>query len=202
MKKWSFNRERDNLKISKEKIQWKGPFSLPKYEKETGLNSIPDLSGVYLFCFKYEDGYLIEAAGITKSTKTRISTHVREYKKGNYNILNMNYLERGIREEIWHGWGYAKDNREEFNNKKEIILPAIEKQLQSYRIFLYENNDKRIRERMEASIMINIYTSKESWADISPRWMFLKGRFNCEMPIEITNITSDKIYGLPEKMEI
>lgn len=199
---WSFNRDRDNLKIPKEKIHWKGPFSLPKYEKETGLNSIPDLSGVYLFCFEFEDGYLLYGAGISKSIRKRMLAHIREYKKGNYTVFNTDNAKKGIRDEIWHGWKYARENRNEFEHNKETILRYVEKQLIAFNIFIGEISEKRKRERIEDAIMQGIYNSKEKWSELADRGMFLKGRFNSEMPIEITNITSEKIYGLPDKMEI
>ena len=81
---WSFNRSLDSNKIIKENIHWTGPFSLPGYENINGLKSIPDLEGIYLFTFKYNDGFLVYSAGITNSTKRRLKTHIREYKKGNY----------------------------------------------------------------------------------------------------------------------
>ena len=53
------------------KFEWKGPFAWPGYEKENGLNPIPDVGGVYLWTFEYGDGYLLYLAGMTKSTQKR-----------------------------------------------------------------------------------------------------------------------------------
>ena len=200
--KWSFNRKRDFNKISKETFYWKGPFCLPKLEKKTNLNPIPDISGVYIFCFPKEKGFVLEAAGITKSMKQRMSTHLREYRKGNYNIFDMDAIKNCERIEIWHGWAEAKKNREEFENNKEYYSKAIERQLQTYRVFVTEVPDLRKRERIEAAIMINAYVSKEPWADLAPRWMHLRGRYNYEMPIKAVNISDLKIYGLPNTLEI
>ena len=101
---WSFNRLIDSSRIRIEDIQWQGPFSCPGYENKNGLDEVPDIEGVYLFTFKYNDGYLIYGAGHTNSTKRRLKTHVRKYKKGEYTVLDVNSAGNGIRQEIWHGW--------------------------------------------------------------------------------------------------
>ena len=199
---WSFDRLTDSSKIQKEDIIWNGPYSFPGFEKINGHNTIPDVEGVYLFTFKYKDGFLLYAAGITNSTKRRISQHCRKYKTGDYTILDVKSAENGLRKEIWHGWQYAKLHQQEFIERKEIILKAAEKQLCAFRVFIAEVTDQRKRERIESSIMMYIYNSKEYWSELADRGMFLKARYNAEMPIEAKNINSNKIYGLPEILEL
>ncbi len=46
-----------------------------------------------------------------------------------------------------------------------------------------------------------IYNIKEPWSDLADRGMFLRGRYNSEMPIKILN-SSRVIYGLPRELEI
>ena len=199
---WAFNRRLDASIIETEKIIWNGPLSWTGFEKMNDLKSIPDIEGIYLFTFKYKDGYLLYAVGITKSTKRRLSEHTREYRKGNYNVLDVESAEIGERKEIWHGWHYAKTHQEEFIEKKDIILSAVEKQLGAFRIFIAEVSEKRKRERIEAAIMQNIYASKETWSELADRGMFLTSRHNSEMPIAMQSICTEKIYGLPEILEI
>lgn len=199
---WSFSRLRDTSKIKVEEIQWQGPFSWPGYENQNNLDKIPDTEGVYIFTFQYKDGYLVYAAGITNSTKKRIRSHTLEYKSGRYTVLNVSSAQQGERQEIWHGWKYARTHQEELNKQKEEILTAVDEQLKSFRIFIAQVSDKRTRERFEAAIMHNIYYCKELWAELADRGMFLNGRYNAEMPIEIKNISDYKIYGLPETLEI
>ena len=198
---WSFNRLTDSSKIEKEDVLWNGPYSFPGFEEINGINTIPDVGGIYLFTFKYKDGFLLYLAGITNSTKRRISEHCRKYKTGNYTILDVKYAEDGLRKEIWHGWQYAKENQQEFIEKKEAILNGAKKQLCSFRIFIAEVTDKRKRSRIEASIMNYIYNSKEHWSELADRGMALKERYNSEMPIEAKNISLNKIYGLTEILE-
>ena len=199
---WSFNRLIDAPKIRIEDIQWPGPFSCPGYENKNGLDEVPDIEGVYLFTIKYNDGYLVYGAGITNSTKKRLKTHVRKYKKGEYTVLDINSAEKGIRQEIWHGWQYAKQHQEEYNERKAEILQFVDEQLTASRIFVAKIVDKRTRERFEAAIMHGIYYCKEPWSDVSDRGMYLNGRYTWEMPIETNNICCYKIYGLPCKLEI
>jgi len=188
--------------IEIEEIFWHGPFSWPGYEKYNQLNSMPNMEGVYLWTFKYKDGYVLYSAGITNSTIKRFREHTRNYKNGEYNVIDVEAAERGERVEIWHGWQYAKMHREEFIKMKERILDAVERQLMAFRIFIAEICDKRKRERIEAALMLNIYNLQEPWAELADRGMFLKGRYNSEIPIRIKNICSNKIYGLPEILEI
>jgi hypothetical protein len=199
---WCFNRVRDGKNIQGEDVKWVGPFSWPKYEHLTKLGSIPDVQGIYLLTFPYHEGFVLYCAGITNSTKRRLQDHTREYRKGNYTVLNVNHAIKGEREEIWHGWEYAKAHRDEFENNKNDILQAAENQLLSFRVFIAEMQDIRKRERMESAIMNHLYVSQEDWAELADRGMFLKGRYNSEMPIVINNICSSKIYGIPTTIEI
>jgi|SRR5690554_4363883 len=197
-----FNRIKDASLIKTEDLFWHGPFSWIGFEHVNGLEPIPDIVGVYLFTFEYKDGYIIRSAGVTNSMKRRFYQHTREYKKGNYTILDVEYAKKGERKEIWHGWEYAKEHRDEFAENRDLILQFLEKELQAYRLFVSEVTDKRKRERIEFAIMLSIYSSKEPWADLVDHGMALRGRFNDEIPIKVKNVCSYKIYGLPEEMEI
>lgn len=192
----------DISNIGVREIEWQGPFSWIGYENQNNLNKIPDTEGIYLWTFQYKDGYLIYCAGITKSTKKRFRQHTLEYKSGNYTVFNVNDAEQGKRVEIWHGWSYARTHREEFTERKEEILNAVEEQLKSFRVFVAQILDKRERARFEAAIMNNIYCSTESWAELADRGMALSKRRRDEVPIIIRNISNVKFYGLSETLEI
>lgn len=191
-----------NIKSQIRNIEWQGPFSWSGYENQNNLDKIPDIEGIYLWTFKYKDGYLVYCAGITKSTRKRFKQHLLEYKSGNYTVFNVNDAEQGRRIEIWHGWSYARTHREEFNDRKEEILIAVEKQLTSFRVFVAQFPDKRERTRFEAAIMHNIYNSIEPWAELADRGMALSKRKKDEASIIINNKSSVKFYGLPKTLEI
>jgi hypothetical protein len=183
-----------------QEVVWQGPFSWPKYGDPS--NKIPNICGVYLFTFNYKDGYLIYTAGITKSMTTRFSQHTREYKRGNYNVLDIECAKRGERKEIWHGWQYAKSHQDEFANRKESILKAVDHQLSSFKIFVAEILELRMRERIESAVIQNIYTSNEPWAVLADRGMCLRGRYQFEPPISMKSNCKDVIYGLPGILEV
>jgi hypothetical protein len=183
-------------------IEWQGPFSWIGYENINKLEKIPDVEGIYLWTFQYEQGYLVYCAGITKSTKKRFRQHTLEYKSGNYTVFNVTEAEKGKRVEIWHGWSYARTHRDEFNSRKEEILCAVERQLSSFRVFIAQMSDKRERARFEAAIMLQIYNSNETWAELADRGMALSKRRKDEVSIIIKNISDVKFYGLPEILEI
>ncbi len=191
-----------NNSIKRENLNWRGPFSWPSFEEKNHLQKMPDLEGVYIFTFKFKTGYLVYCAGVTNSTKRRFSEHTRHYNKGEYNVLDVKSAEKGVRSEIWHGWQYAKSHQEVFAEKKKLILEAVDNQLESFCIFIAEVSDVRKRKRIEAAIMHNIYESKEYWSEVADKGMSLSKRFHTESPLEIRNICSETIYGLPEIMEI
>ncbi|SET11654.1 hypothetical protein [Anaerobranca gottschalkii] len=199
---WSFNRAKDASLIKTENFVWQGPFSWTGYEQTNRLKPVPNIAGVYLITFEYKDGYILRSVGVTNSMKRRFLEHEREFKKGNYTILDVEYAKMGIRKEIWHGWEYGKAHQSQFLEFKDTFLKLIEKELSSYRIFVTEINDKRKRERLEAAILINVYASKKVWADLVDGGMHIRGRFNYEIPIKIRNISQQKIFGLPKIVEI
>ena len=196
------NQNIEESEIKVREIEWQGPFSWLGYENLNSLDKIPDIEGVYLWTFQYKDGYLVYCAGITKSTKKRFRQHTLEYKSGNYTVFDVKEAEQGKRIEIWHGWSYARTHRDEFNQRKEKILNAVQEQLKSFRVFVAEVSDKRERARFEAAIMNNIYTSKEHWSELADRGMALSKCRKDEVSITIRNLTKVKIYGLPETLEI
>jgi len=80
---WSFNRMRDVLNIECREINWEGPFSWTGYEVHNRLEAMPELEGIYLWTFKYMDGYLVYAAGITNSTKKGLEVIQMSIKRVN-----------------------------------------------------------------------------------------------------------------------
>jgi hypothetical protein len=197
-----FNRSKDSYLIKTEEIKWDGPFSLPKYHHINKLNVIPDISGVYIFTFNYKDGYIVRLVGESNSFKRRMNQHIREYKKGNYTILDVKSAQKGIRKEIWHGWSHAKRNPDQFIENKDYIMDATEQELASYRLFVANIPDKRKSQRIEFAIMHNIYADTQPWSDLVDRGMFLTGRFNSEVPINTKNQCQHKLYGLADFLEI
>lgn len=198
-----FYRERDSGKIKEKPFTWKGPFAWPGYEKETGLDSIPDVAGVYLWTFEYDGDYLIYLAGKTKSAKKRFGDHSRSFKNGgDVYVLDPKQASKGIRVELWP-WQSSK-NIKDFEKNKNLYLEDVKHQLSAMRIFVAEILEERVQYRMEATIIHNIYYSKESWSELADRGMMVyQIRCNNEIPIlavnELENSNVKKIYGLFDK---
>ena len=185
-------------------ITWNGPYAWPTFEGQTGLQSIPKLSGLYLQTFEYKSGYIIYAAGLTRRpVPARFKEHTQKYMNGEYNVLDINAAQQGIRKEIWHGWGYAKKHRDEFDERKLEILDAVQKQLEGFRIFIADvGEEPRILERLEASIMDNLYSQPSPFCDIPDRGMFLSPRLHSEEPVIFESNCHVSIHALPRRLEI
>jgi hypothetical protein len=184
-------------------VVWTGPYSWPKFESENRLPSIPKHSGVYLWTFEYQNGYLIYAAGITsRSMISRFREHTRKYISGDYTVLDIAAVGQGLRKEIWHGWGWSPEKRSEFDIRRLEILDAAQKQLMGFRIFVTSVDQPRIRERIEAAIMKWLYQQPAPLCDIPDKGMFLSPRRYKEQPFIVKNITDVYLYGLPHSFEI
>jgi hypothetical protein len=185
-------------------IIWHGPYSWPKYEDKNNLKSIPKKPGVYLQAVEYLDGYLIYAAGLTRRViPIRLREHTYKYMNGDYNVLDIDAMQQGVRNEVWHGWGWNPDKRVEFKKRKKEIIKAVQKQLTGFRIFIADIGTKpRILERLEASIMNNLYEQPAPICDIPDKGMMLMPRWDSETPIVVKNICDYKIFGLPTNLKI
>ncbi len=187
-------------------IVWNGPYSWPGYENENLLSPLPNLAGVYLQTFEYRDGYLIYAAGLTRRpVSQRFREHTKCYMNGEYTVLDYDSAQKGIRKEIWHGWGYARDHRDEFENQKSEILESVIVQLEGFRIFIADlgkEKESRIHERVEASVMNNLYRSSPPICDFPDKGMQLSPQQESEEPILVKNNCDGLLHGLPEHMKI
>ena len=186
-------------------VTWDGPYGWPAFESKNSLPPIPKTSGVYLQTFNYQGGYLIYSAGLTRRpVPTRFREHTRHYMNGEYNVLDIAAAQQGIRKEIWHGWGHAREHQAEFEERKSIILDAVREQLTGFCIFVADmGGAPRILERLEASIMNNLwYKQPPPICDIPDRGMQLSARWNSENPIIIKNNCAAILHGLPTFLEI
>jgi hypothetical protein len=185
-------------------VFWDGPYSWPGFEDENMLPTLPRLPGVYLQTFEYQEGYLIYAAGLTRRpVPVRFREHTRHYMNGEYNVLDLAAAQQGIRKEIWHGWGYARDHRDQFEEQKSKILDAVRRQLAGFRIFIADvGSERRLPERIEASIMNHLSQQPPPYCDIPDKGMMLAARWQDEHPLLVNNRSKVRLHGLPEFLEI
>lgn len=78
--------------------------------------------------------------------------------------------------------------------RHQTITLAIEKQLRAYRIFVADLNfDRRLLERIDASIMQTLYSQPSPCSDILDKGMHYSARREHEEPITVTNVCSAKL---------
>lgn len=183
---------------------WTGPYSWPGFENENNLPSLPKQPGLYLQTFEYENGYLIYAAGLTRrAVSQRMREHTRKYRTGDYNVLSINALQRGVRREVWHGWGWTAQKRAEFSRREAEIAGATNKQLSAFRLFAADiGTQPRILERLEAAIMNALYQQPSPLCDVPDKGMMLAPRWESEAIITVHNQRDVTLYGLPDQLEI
>ena len=185
-------------------IEFTGPYSWPKLDVERILPNVPTHPGIYLMTVDYIEGFLIYAAGITRRTiPKRLYEHTIKYMDGDYNVLETESMQQGIRKVVWHGWGWTSEKKATFEKRKAFILDAVHKQLACFRIFVADiGTEPRILERLEASIMNNLYQQPLPLCDIPDRGMMLAPRWDSEKPILVRTKCEANLYGLPRQIEI
>ena len=189
-------------------VRWVGPYSWPGYEGENDLRPLPKVvPGVYLQTFEYQGGYLIYGPGLTRRpAPERFKQHTRKYMNGEYNVLDIAAAQQGVRSEVWHGWGYARTHREEFEERRTTIVDAVRKQLAGFRLFIPDTIDlskeTRVPERLEAAIFDALKRQPSPICDIPDRRMHRAPRRDTENPIVIRNNCADLLHGLPALLEV
>jgi hypothetical protein len=129
---------------------------------------------------------------------------------GEYNVLDIAAAQQGARNRIWHGWTYARKHREEFEERRSVILGAARRQLAGFRIFVTDmarepwvlERKKGVLERLEASIMNDLYRQPSPICEIPDRGMHLASRRDSENPIIVRNNCAVLLHGLPALLEI
>lgn len=185
-------------------IRWTGPYAWPTFETDSVLPAIPKHPGVYLWTSEYEDGYIIYAAGITRRPiPIRFREHTRKYITGDYTILDMAAMSRGVRKEIWHGWGWTPEKRRDYEQHKRDLVVGARRQLAAFRVFVADvGTAPRLLERIEAAIMIALYEQPSPCCDIPDRGMMLAPRRDSEEPMTARFQSVVKLLGLPPELEI
>ena len=188
-------------------LEWRGPFSWPGFEESAGLPTIPREPGVYLQTFSCGTGFAIYGAGITKrDAATRFREHTRKYLNGEYNVLSVPAGERGIRDVIWRGWGYARAHRDEFETRRNEIQDAARSQMSAFKLFLADPDvlcpGVRLRERLEVAVMNCLYAQPSPLCDLPDTGMFLARRRMAEAPVIVENVSRSQLHGLPRYLEL
>jgi hypothetical protein len=143
-------------------------------------------------------------AGITKRPfSQRFREHTGKYLSGDYTILDPAAANKGKRLELWHGWGWTEPKRELFQAGKEIIQGAATEQMKAFRLFVAEvEEDNRLPERIEASVMAHLYNLSSPLSKLPDKGMFLSPRRKDELEIRVENLSDKKLYGMPKVITV
>ena len=168
---------------------------------------LPDWPGVYLWAFPYESGYIVYAAGITRrSLQVRFREHTRCYLNGTYTLFDVADLKRGIRTVHWHGFWSKKrppEREAEYTTRRQELDKHAREQLAACRIIAAQfTTERRLLERLEASIMDQLYSSAKPFCDIPDRGMKLAPRWSSETPIIVASHSPVVLHGIQSEFEI
>jgi hypothetical protein len=171
-----------------------GPFGWPRLEGQAA--TLPKMPGVYLMTVPHQDGFLPFGVGITRRLlRKRFIEHTRCYLKGEYNILDIESAQAGVREILWQGWGWTPEKRANFEFRKKEIENAARTLMSATRIFVLETGiGPRLLERLEAAIANHYYSQSNTLFD---RGMLRMPRWSTEEPLLARLVLAQRIFGLP-----
>jgi len=191
-------------------IYWQGPFSL-LYPDTDSCFDCPaiDEPGVYLWAFRYLDGYLVYLAGMTfkRSFARRLPEDRGSLFRGEWTTLDAASAEQGIRSEKWHGtdWeGYDSPERKaEARRRKDEIKAMALAMLGRMRVFLGPlPRERRLIARVEAAIIDRLYDCGTPFSKIPDTGMQRSSRWANEPSITIYSHAPVKFYCIPDRFVV
>ncbi|MGB3219001.1 MAG: hypothetical protein WBD79_16490 [Anaerolineae bacterium] len=186
-------------------LNWTGPYRWPKGGRQSRIDAL-EYGGVYLLSVEYNGGYLVYAAGHTSHFWKRFRQHDRLYRNGTYTIFDHNAFTAGERVKIWPGFWMRKvrppELVEEYSRRATEIEAARERWLGGYRVFVARTDvDRRLRQRIEASLMSAFMTAEPPVCNMPDTGMSLAPRWPWEAPFSVVNVVTRQIWGLPSSFE-
>jgi hypothetical protein len=187
-------------------LNWSGPHRWPKGGRQACAEALDD-GGVYLFSVEHHGGYLVYCAGHTGHFWKRFRQHDRLYRNGTYSIFDQKAFAAGKRLVVWPGFWMKKsrptDLCDDFVRRADEIRAARERWLDGYRVFVASvGPEKRIRQRVEAGLMLAFLSAEPPACDMPDQGMSLSARWPWESPIHVKNMSTERVLGLPSEMDV
>lgn len=183
-------------------IEWKGPYEWPELRVKSPLDT---MQGIYMWTVESTDGYVVSGCGITRrSIRKRVMEHRRAYLQGMYTLLDIDSMRLGVRKEIWHGmWAghNTEESKAEFSKRKSELQDVAREQMAAFRIFVAEEPDQRIQERIEAAVVQTLYEATEPYCDLPDRGTLRMPRRDNEKRLLFINRSDQHLVNLAEIME-
>lgn len=141
-------------------VQWFGPYCFAGSESENVFtNSIGEKKGVYLWTIPFDSKYLVYYVGETGvSFAERLLQHVQSYLNGFYRVFDPEEFAEGRKVLVWGGmWKSDRKSPDimfEYLRQYHKLSDMAHSLLNQFRIFVapLKENDRRIRQRIEAAI--------------------------------------------------
>jgi len=187
-------------------VEWYGPLAWLSGD-DGGIFSA-DLGrqhGVYLFTIPFRGEALVYAAGVTRrSFRDRLWEHTKEYFAGTYNVLDASALLDGQRRVLWPGLWYKADawtRLEALIARGQTHFAEVTQLLHTFQIFLAPlPKDQRLLERIEAAIMLALYSAPPPFSEIPDPGMHLSPRRPEEPAIMMHSHSEVPFCGLPPEL--
>jgi hypothetical protein len=188
-------------------VTWEGPYLLvPDHQQSVWHADAAGRHGLYLVTVEHEQGYLIYFAGLTtRPFRRRFREHVRAYRSGVYTVFDAQAFQRGQRVKIWPGFWFGKRPEalvKEYANRCAEIQAAVEELLRAYRVFFAPLEvPARTLERVEAALMMVLYSGEGTAAQLPDKGMHLAPRWPAEPPLVVSMTAPVKLHGVPASLE-
>ena len=161
--------------------------------------------GIYFWAIRVGDSFRITHIGQTgTSFYQRMKEHIINTLGGNYRISDTEALARGDSKILWDGL-WREGRREclpEFLSNSTKFFEEAKRNLKLEKIFVATLDvEDRMRRRIEGGIAKQIRKDKTASSLLPPDIRVL-GRLTTETPIPIRIVTTTKILGLPEQLDV
>ena len=161
--------------------------------------------GIYFWAIRVGDSFRITHIGQTgTSFYQRMKEHIINTLGGNYRISDTEALARGDSKILWDGL-WREGRREclpEFLSNSTKLFEEAKRNLKLEKIFVATLDvEDRMRRRIEGGIAKHIRKDKIASSLLPPDIRVL-GRLTTETPIPIRIVTTTKILGLPEQLDV
>jgi hypothetical protein len=164
-------------------------------------------AGVYAFAFDAPDGFVVYVVGETaRSFAVRLREHTTAYLAGTYTLIDPDAAAAGQRVELWRGLWFMRDawkRLPELLARGDRHFAEVERVLRAYRVFLLPiEGNKRLGERIEATLAEALYSDRNPYAAIPDRGMALRPRRRGETPITLRLKSQCRLVGVPSELNV
>ncbi len=190
-------------------VHFQGPVCWTDSPQCSSIFSDPTAqrSGIYLWTVESDRGHMVFYVGKTsRSFSIRMREHLKEYLSGMYDIYDIAHFRDGRRKRLWEGmWRPGEEVRfPDFFSQHKELWPHLLGMITEIRIHLgaAEEGDKRVLERIEAAVALNLRRQPGSIGDFQNPDIRYRPRGSEESPIKAFLRSDVPILGLPDEIQV